>query len=297
MKSGEGGNHGTAGAVRWILLHGFAGAPSSWYETLAALAPRLEPIAPRLCGHGTTAAGRPMSARCRGFEGEVARIAELVAAKPRGPAEVRVLVGYSLGGRLAVGLLLARPELFDAAVLVSAHPGLAREEERAERRASDEQWATLLERDGVAAFAAAWERQPVFAGQERLGPAALECQRRTRRRHHPSALATAMRALSLGAMPSYGPRLQGVTLPVRWVVGERDAKFRMLAEVAAAKMPRSRVEVLAGCGHNPLLEVPNELARVLRRAADEAVAASFDASRAATLHRFTPDPPPRPGSA
>src|SRR5258708_3665465 len=36
----------------------------------------------------------------------------------------RILLGYSLGGRLAMHLLLAQPKLWDAAIFISANPGL-----------------------------------------------------------------------------------------------------------------------------------------------------------------------------
>jgi 2-succinyl-6-hydroxy-2,4-cyclohexadiene-1-carboxylate synthase len=268
-------------AARYVLLHGFAGSPASWYETLAAAAPALPPWAPRICGHGERPRRRTGSSSCHdGFLGEVRRLAGWLAARPRSPGELRVVAGYSLGGRLALGLVLERPDLFDAAVLVSAHPGLEREDEREARRAADERWSLLLEQEGMNAFVSAWETQPVFASQETLPASARALQRHARLRHDPRALAGAMRALSLGAMPPYVARLEEVELPVCWLVGERDAKFRALAEASAARMPHARVEVLPGCGHNPLLEAPVALARALRRAAVEA---NENAARRQTL--------------
>jgi 2-succinyl-6-hydroxy-2,4-cyclohexadiene-1-carboxylate synthase len=268
--------------VRWVLLHGFAGSPASWDDTLAELRAELPPMVPSLCGHGPGAAGPPGAASCAGdFAAEVERLAMRVAAVPRAPGERRLVAGYSLGGRLALGLALEHEELFDAAVLVSAHPGLDDEAERAERRAADERWAAMLEREGIGAFVDAWEAQPVFAGQERLPASVLERQRRDRLAHDARALAGAMRALSLGGMPCYGRRLAAISLPVWWVTGERDSKFGALAAAVAAGRPPARVEVLAGCGHNPLLEAPAELARLLRGVAVEVAAPGFSAVPAA----------------
>jgi 2-succinyl-6-hydroxy-2,4-cyclohexadiene-1-carboxylate synthase len=264
--------------ARWVLLHGFAGSPASWDDTLAELRAELPPIVPWLCGHGPGAVG-PSGASCAaGFAGEVERLAARVDAVPRAPRERRVVAGYSLGGRLALGLVLEHPELFDAAVLVSAHPGLDDETVRAERRAADERWAALLEREGIGAFVDAWEAQPVFAGQDRLSASVLDRQRRTRLAHDARALAGAMRTLSLGGMPCYGSRLAAAALPVWWVAGERDLKFGALAEAAAERMAAARVETLAACGHNPLLEAPAELARLLRGVALEVAAPGFSAA-------------------
>lgn len=256
----------TVGAARWVLLHGFAGAPSSWDDVLAELRPAIPPIVPWLCGHSGE---RPITTAACGsgvdFTAEVARLGELVAVVPRNLGERCIVVGYSLGGRLALGLSLERPELFDAAVLVSTHPGLESERERSERCSTDERWALLLEQRGVEPFVAAWEAQPVFAGQERLASPVLERQRRVRLAHDPRALAGAMRALSLGRMPCYSDRLSSARLPMTWLAGERDLKFRALAEAAAPRSSRSRVEIVSGCGHNLPLEAPRELAASLQR--------------------------------
>jgi pimeloyl-ACP methyl ester carboxylesterase len=65
-------------------------------------------------------------------------------------------------------------------------------------------------------------------------------------------------------MPDHGPRLAGIDVPVGLVAGERDAKFRALAEAMAEGLPRGRLHVVPDAGHNVVLEQPAEIARLLQ---------------------------------
>lgn len=243
------------------LLHGFTGGPDSFQEVLGFLhAPPDEIATPVLVGHGDPARDRAVT----GFESEVDRLA--AALRERG---VRWhLVGYSLGGRLALGLLVRHPELFGAATLIGAQPGLATEAERAERRAADERRCDLLEQRGIEAFVAEWEAMPLFATQSRLSADALARQRAERLKHDPRGLARSLRLTGLGVMPSYAGALAGLRVPVTLVAGVEDAKFSALAHGMARAIPGARVELVAGAGHNVVLERPRALARLLSCAMD-----------------------------
>ena len=128
-----------------VLLHGFAGHAESWNDV--ALAGR-ETIAVTLFGHDPRA---PVQAPVA-FEGEVER----VVAEIRLRAERVRLVGYSMGGRIALGVLATAPEIIESLVLVGAHPGLTSDAERRERRAADEVWARLLDPVGLGAMPSYW---------------------------------------------------------------------------------------------------------------------------------------------
>src|SRR4029079_15356665 len=128
----------------------------------------------------------------------------------RGPAR---LCGYSMGGRVAIELLVRRPELFESAVIIAAQPGLEHEAPRAERAASDARWCELAEREGAAAFCAAWEAQPLFLSQTRLPAHVQATQRERRSRHTGHALSIAMRTFGLATMPNYWPLLPEIRVP------------------------------------------------------------------------------------
>src|SRR6185369_6950562 len=88
---------------------------------------------------------------------------------------VDVVVGYSLGARVALGLVATRRAA--RAILVSVNPGLA-EAERPARRASDAAWARMARARGIDDFVDAWEAQPLFETQQRVPPGRRDARRR-----------------------------------------------------------------------------------------------------------------------
>lgn len=221
------------------------------------MGPSVPALAPVALGHD----GTPGPESIRTFEAEVDRLAGVIRERHASGSH---LVGYSLGGRLALGLLVRHPALFRSAMLIGASPGLEEPGEREARAARDEEWARLLEQEGLPTFVAAWEALPLFRTQEALPVERRAQQDRIRRGHHPRGLARSLRVVGLGAMPDYRPRLARVAVPVRLVAGEADPKFRALADEMAGLLPRATQTVVPDAGHNVVLEKPEEIARLLR---------------------------------
>jgi 2-succinyl-6-hydroxy-2,4-cyclohexadiene-1-carboxylate synthase len=231
-----------------VLLHGFTQTRQSWRRTIAALGGRYRALAPDLPGHGLAAERRPASfAACAAYVRALG-------------GEPFTLVGYSMGGRIALFTALALPGLVERLVLVGASPGIADSAEREERRHADEALAERISSIGVEAFAREWGGQELFAGQpERVAAAAYA----DRLRNTPSGLAAALRGLGTGVMPPLWDRLGSLAMPVTLVVGERDAKFRALAGRMAPMIPASRVVVVEGAGHAVQLEAPEAVAAAI----------------------------------
>jgi 2-succinyl-6-hydroxy-2,4-cyclohexadiene-1-carboxylate synthase len=191
---------------------------------------------------------------------EVDRLADIVSARA---ASETHLVGYSMGARVALGLALRNPERFTRLTLIGVNPGLEDQRARAERRAWESRWIQLLTREGIDAFADAWEALPLWQSQRALPPERLARQRAARRAHDPRGLAAALDVLGLGAMPNLWPELPRLEMPIHLIVGERDAKFSRLAERIAARAPLARIFSVPDAGHNPILEAPHEVAPLL----------------------------------
>lgn len=234
-----------------VLLHGFTGRATEWGAHLDRFATRFRVLAVDLPGHGANAAARDPGA-CR-MERCVDELAALLDR--RGLARAHVL-GYSLGGRVALAFAVAHPARVERLVLESASPGIADPAERRARREADAALAARLERDGIAAFVDRWEAQPLFATQVRLDPATRSAAHTARLENDAAGLAASLRGMGAGAQEPLWERLPAVTAPTLLVVGELDGKFRDLAVAMAARLPRAQVAIVPGAGHNTHLENP-----------------------------------------
>jgi 2-succinyl-6-hydroxy-2,4-cyclohexadiene-1-carboxylate synthase len=236
-----------------LLLHGFTGSPRSWQRAFAG-----DALIPPLTGHDGTA-GDP---RVHDFLDEVDRVAEIA----RGAGAGFRVAGYSLGARVALGLLVRHPDLFTGAMLIGVHPGLASADERAERVAADEKWCRLLEGEGLPPFVRAWQDQPLFASQAALPAELLAEQEAERLRHDPRGLVHSLRCLGLGRMPNFRLTLHSIELPVTLLVGALDTKFVALARDVSERLPQGRFIEVANAGHNLLLERPDAVGQLLEEA-------------------------------
>jgi 2-succinyl-6-hydroxy-2,4-cyclohexadiene-1-carboxylate synthase len=249
---------GPASPTAVLLLHGFTGDRSTWSPVAERLAARRRVIVPDLPGHGATSV-----ATVPDLAGTTRLLAELLAMLG---IRAVTLVGYSMGGRIALHFALVAPIPVTALVLESASPGLPTEDERRRRRTSDDALAASIEGDGVAAFAGRWETQPLFATQS----AALRARLREQRcRNQPSGLAASLRRMGTGAQPWLGDRLAELRCPVLLVTGAQDAKFLRIANAMEAVVPDARHVVVDGAGHMVHLERPDAFGGVLETFLDQ----------------------------
>lgn len=210
---------------RTLLLHGFTGCAEDWAECWASGGPAL---ALDLPGHG--ASPDPQG----DWDMAIARLMDAL------PESIDRVVGYSLGGRIGLGLLQAAPHRFRCASIVSAHPGLSDPAERAVRRATDRCWIELLRRDGTPAFVCAWESLPLFASQTRLPAEVLAGQRSRRLSHRADGLIASMEIFGLAEMPETWQDLRRFTGELQWIVGGEDLKFIEVARRVVGLRPGKR---------------------------------------------------------
>ena len=181
------------------------------------------------------------------------RLDEIAAATRQGDA----LVGYSMGGRLALHAALAAPDKLAALVLIGVSAGV---EDREERRRSDESLAAWMEQRSIEEVVERWELSPVFATQsEEL----RERQRRGRLSHDPRLLAQLLRTAGQGTMEPVWDRLHTLRCPVLLVAGDHDEGYASAARRMARCMPNATVRLVPNTGHAPQLERPDLVADLL----------------------------------
>lgn len=257
-----------------VLLHGFTQTGASW-----------QPVVTRLGGHGTTS--RPITVRCpdlpgHGDRGEVVTDLDGAARLVADECGRAVYVGYSMGGRVALHLALARPDLVERLVLVGATPGIEDADERAARVADDEQLAQRIERDGVERFLESWLSLPLFAS---LPPEARSLD--TRLVNTATGLASSLRTCGTGRQADLWGRLGQIRCPTVVVAGQHDEKFADIGRRMTALLPDARFVAVAGAGHAVHLERPDVVAGLIGEEMAEVTPPSARDRSTATRRRPT----------
>ncbi|HYO44085.1 MAG TPA: alpha/beta fold hydrolase [Candidatus Limnocylindrales bacterium] len=241
-----------------LLLHGFTGAGASWSGHLDAFAGHARVLAPDLPGHGRNPATATIAAMT--VEATADALASYLAAEGALPA---VVLGYSMGARIALRLAVAHPAVVVGLILESPSAGIADPIERSRRREADEALADRIERDGIEDFVTTWEQSAVFAAHASLEPDLLARQRAIRLASDPAGLAASLRAAGQGAMEPLHDLLDAVTAPTLVIGGTIDTVGRPRAEQVAAGIAGARLELLEGVGHTPHLEAPAVFRRLV----------------------------------
>jgi 2-succinyl-6-hydroxy-2,4-cyclohexadiene-1-carboxylate synthase len=238
------------------LLHGFTQSGRSWQEVIATMPSSWRWVVPDLRGHGETRTrpGAPYTMD--------ASMADLELLWDHLGIRRTHLVGYSMGGRLALHVATRRPERLLSLVTIGAHAGLE-EGAREGRRQGDDALAQRIEQDGLEAFINYWGALPLFAGLERRGPSFVAQVRAERMRNTAAGLAASLRGMGAGQMEPLWDDLGHIAVPSTFVAGQLDHGYVASARRMASLVPGSRVEVVLRAGHSVHQERPEAFARVL----------------------------------
>lgn len=242
-----------------VALHGFTGRGSD-FALCASMIPEWTWTAIDIVGR--TGNGEPAVL-------PVKDLAALVALHAEGiPAPRRLLLGYSMGGRLALATLLHRPDLFAGVILVGATAGIDDPEARRQRQASDAALALRARADGAAAFVAAWQAHPLVRTQQRIPAPWRGHILDSRRTHTPEGLAQCLERYGQGTLPSLWPQLEGLRVPLLAVAGEQDHRYHEPVR-RFGTLPRATTQIIPGAGHATHLEAPEAFASTARSWAGE----------------------------
>jgi len=247
-----------------VLLHGFTGTHRTWDELGERLSEKHFLILPDLPGHGRSGVSRSRAKMGIGPTSD--RVAEVMglAMGVKGRRKA-ALLGYSLGGRVALELACRHQERLSCLILEGASPGIQGEVEREERRARDGSLADAIERRGVEWFVDQWQETPLFATQKELPPQSFDAVRRDRLSNSARGLAMSLRGAGTGEMLPLWNKIEDLRIPVLLVVGKRDPKYSEAGEAMHRLVPGSVVAEVDGAGHCVHVEKPEEFADIVER--------------------------------
>ena len=237
-----------------LLLHGFTGHGQSLEPVSRILFKQFSLLAIDLPGHGRTRAIPDPNAKF----GEV--LADLHDATRRWHAHPLHMVGYSMGGRVALGFACRFPDAVTSLTLLGASPGIADPAQRHARSALDRDLARYMAETPGGVFERYWESLSLFGGGTPSGTS--ECNqvasRNTRR-----GWARSLGLLGTGSQPSYWHHLPHLDRPVQLIAGARDNKFRHIAEAMSKHLPNSRIRTVPHAGHRVHLDNPRATANLV----------------------------------
>jgi 2-succinyl-6-hydroxy-2,4-cyclohexadiene-1-carboxylate synthase len=233
-----------------VALHGFTGGGGD-FEPLADALPEWRWRTPILPGHAPDVSQPNAPDDDCTLAASLKYLNSLISEKSAG---AKILLGYSLGGRLALRYALAHPDHLAALVLIGTSPGLLDEAERQQRRAEDKALAQEILVMGVAAFLDEWQRHRLIASQARLPEAWQAAMRERRSRLRATGLAASLDGFGQGTVEPVWDRLGELRLPVMICAGAEDEKYAAQAKKMAEACASAELLIVPAAGHMAHLE-------------------------------------------
>lgn len=200
-----------------ICLHGFAEDHTTW-DALEVTGHRL--ILIDLIGHGQS--DKPINGALYKMDEVIRQIHEVVQVLD---LKTYSLLGYSLGGRIALKYATVYGNEIDKLILESASYGICDQKSRHERRICDTKLAVELLRNGMDWFVSYWSDLPIFESQRLLSmEKRIQVQER-RRNNKAYALANTLMGTGQGIYRSLKNDVRRIDRPILYISGALDDKY------------------------------------------------------------------------
>ncbi|MER2059082.1 MAG: 2-succinyl-6-hydroxy-2,4-cyclohexadiene-1-carboxylate synthase [Niallia sp.] len=234
-----------------LLLHGFTGDSGTWLPFIPVWKKNYKVITVDIVGHGKT--DSPEDVADFSMKESMDHLKEIIDSLRISPVH---LLGYSMGGRLALAYCIEYPETVKKLILESASPGLKTEEEQRQRRIQDEKLGDSILEQGIINFVDKWEKIPLFKSQERLDSTVKQTIRNQRLANNPIGLAYSLKGMGTGAQSSYWSQISKIKTDTLLLTGELDPKFNQIAEEMVKSNKKMRHLNVNDAGHAIHVEKP-----------------------------------------
>ena len=236
-----------------LLLHGFTGDSTTWKPFFSQWSQTRKIILVDIIGHGKSAS--PTDVQRYDIVSVANDMKQILEQLEIEKADV---LGYSMGGRLALSFALLFPEYVNKLLLESSSPGLETDEERESRKIQDEKLGNLIEANGIERFVDYWENIPLFSTQKNL-PLHKQLEiRQQRLQNSVTGLKNSLVGMGTGSQPSWWDKLQELEAETLLLTGELDQKFCLISEKMVKRMKRAEWKNIKSCGHAIHVEQPEK---------------------------------------
>lgn len=244
-----------------LFLHGFTGSANDWDFVTENLEEKFTPIFVDLVGHGQS--DSPDNPEYYGINFQIELLKNMCDYLDLDKIN---LVGYSMGGRLALAFATNFRENVESLVLESTSFGIVDKNDRLERIHSDEKLAKQIENSSIGDFIKYWINTPLFDSLNKVEPARLEKLLENKiKRNNQKGLKNSLLGCSTGKMKNYFLELGNLSTDIMLIVGALDQKFVGINTKANSLFTNSELRVIKESGHNVHFEKPKEFLKLLNR--------------------------------
>ncbi len=167
------------------------------------------------------------------------------------------LLGYSLGGRLALHACLARPDLWSGVIVVSADPGLSSLKDKELQLRKDRQWAERFRSECLEGLLEEWDALPVFCGMPNTAP-------RNGNDLNPDKFSDLFDVFSKGRQRDLLPELRKLKKPpLLFISGQRDEKYTLIGKGLSETCPIVEHQIIPKAGHRVPWENPESFVEMV----------------------------------
>jgi len=221
-----------------VFLHGFLGSRLDWADTMNRFS-NVRCLAPDLPGHGQSPWDDTVD-----WDSLITTLNHDVLS--RNLSDI-VIVGYSMGGRIALEWARTAPGLIRGIILESASPGIETDVERRARAIFDRDIERRLRTMAPIDFIDWWCSLPMF-GTLNTHPNYSQL-RQMRSQYSSTVMCRAFQTLSVTTRESVWDLMH--TLPIwGFITGEHDTKYAAIATRIIDRFPTVLVNILSNCAHN-----------------------------------------------
>jgi len=239
-----------------ICLHGFSENISTWKSL------QLEEyllILIDLIGHGES--DKPYSSKYYRVKVMIKHLNKLIYQL--GLSKYSML-GYSMGGRIALAYALTYPNEVDKLMLESASYGECGWINRLKRRKNDFNLAKSIRENGIEWFNEYWSGLGIFESQRKLPNDIINEISNRRLLNVTHSLSNTLLGTGQGKFPCLKNQIANLSMPVLYISGEYDEKYKQAGNEFEKLNPNIKHEIIKGVGHNTHVEDSNAFIGALK---------------------------------
>ncbi len=242
-----------------FCLHGFTGSSDDWTEAANLFSPQLKVYAVDLIGHGKS--DSPSDINLYRQDSIVQQLNELFSLHA---GEKFYLLGYSMGGRIALSYAVKYPHRLEGLILESSSAGIKDMRQREARKIQDQQLADFILNHSLDEFADYWMNLDLFNTQRRFSDERLELIRKAKLKNSKTGLSNSLIGFGTGVMNPLYDYLNKITVKTLLITGELDSKFTAINSEMVKYFPDVIHKVINNAGHNTHLEESKRFTEVVR---------------------------------